>query len=139
MNKHTIHLSTPELLLIERALDIYSRIGLLQFENLTSCNSLQSLIWKENKMDEFRNAAHQLKAVFGYSPNAFPGIFNTNIVGDDCRIAAHIHQQIRHHRWKLDTSPDKSLFTVNAYPADICQIAEIPIPDFKIIENETAV
>lgn len=132
MNKHTIELSTPELLLIERALDIYSRIGLLQFENIKDCYSLQSLIWKEEKMDEFRDATNQLKAVFGYPPNAGPGIFNTEKVGDDCRIAAHIHQQIRHHRWQIDTSSDKSMFTVNAYPADICQIAEISIPDFKI-------
>ena len=33
----------------------------------------------------------------------------------------------------------KTIATLLAFPADICQIANIPVPDFKIIENETVV
>lgn len=130
--KIQIECSENEARLISSALELYSRVGILQFEYLTECSSLQNLIWKDEtyKLQEnFRRKADAMKGLFGYTPNSNPGIFNTTDVEDDVRIAAHLHQQIRHEFWKLTGKPQH---TVSAYPADICNIADIPIPDFEI-------
>lgn len=138
--KIKIECSFDEMVIIERALELYGRIGMLQFNNLTLCNSLQSLIWNKKLSQEFKEKADDLKSVFGYPSYGNPGIFNTEEVGDDCRTAIHIYQQLRHERYKdriASGDQDKRHYTVDEYPADICQIAGMNTPNFKItIENE---
>jgi hypothetical protein len=112
---------------------------MLQFEYLTLCGSLQKLIWDKKLSGEFRNKADELKSVFGYSPSSNPGIFNSEIVGDDCRIASHIYQQLRHERYlqRLKENPEEESkhYGVDAHPADICQMAGMETPKF-IIKTE---
>lgn len=133
--KYKIELSFDELCLIERSLELYGRVGMLQFEYLTLCNSLQKLIWNKEVSSEFRNKADELKSLFGYPSNGNPGILNTEDVNDDARIAIHLYQVIRHQRWLDDTDPDKNKYhTVSAYPADTCQLAGMKTPDFKFIK-----
>jgi hypothetical protein len=133
--KYTIELGFEEFCLIERALELYGRVGMLQFDNLTLCDSLVRQILDRNLQREFDEKSKELKALFGYASNAYPGIFNKEFVGDDCRIASHIYQQLRHQRY-LDRlasgEQTKKHYTVDEYPADICQIAGIELPDFKI-------
>ena len=140
MNKHTIELGFEELCLIERALEMYGRMGMLQFDYLTLCNSLHKLIWDRKKADEFRKKADELKAVFNYPSNANPGILNTEIVGDDCRIAIDMYQTIRHQRYldryKENPEEESKHYSVDQSPADICQLAGMKTPDFKIKTNE---
>jgi len=133
MKKYTIELSFDELCLIERSLELYGRVSMLQFDYMNSiCNSLTKLIWKKDISQEFRNKTDELKLLFGYTANSNPGIFNTEHVSDDARIAIDLYQTIRHQRWLDDTDPDKNKHhTVLAYPADICQLAGMKIPDFK--------
>jgi hypothetical protein len=139
MNKKvTIECGFEEACLIERALDLYSRVGLLQFEYLTGCYSLQKLIWRDRLTEDFRDVADDMKALFGYAPNSHPGIFNKEDVDDDARIAAHLYQQFRHERFKdrvVTGQQKESKYTVDEYPADICQIGEMKIPDCKIQIN----
>lgn len=144
MNKHmgkkiTVELGFEEACLIERALELYSRVGIFQFDNLTLCNSLQSKLWKDDISDKFRDRADDLKSVFNYSPPSHPSIFNTQDVQDDVRIACHMYQQFRHERYKDRIASGEQTerhHTVDEYPADICNIAGIKTPDCKInIEN----
>lgn len=142
MNKKvTIVCGFEEACLIERALELYSRVGILQFEYLTGCASLQKLIWDKDLSDEFNKKANELKAVFGHASNANPGIFNKEQVGDDARIAAHLYQQFRHERFldRIHTGEQTTIsLSVDEFPADICKIAKIPIPNLiiKIESNE---
>lgn len=133
--KYTIELGFEELCLIERALELYGRIGMLQFDNLTLCYSLLKQVWDKDIQNEFEEKSKELKALFGYESNAYPGIFNKEFVGDDCRIASHIYQILRHQRY-LDRvasgEQTEKYFTINEYPADTCQIASMKLPDFEI-------
>lgn len=139
MKTITIECSEKEVHLIERALELYGRVGMLQFDYLTMCNSLGKLIWDRKKSDEFRKKADELKAVFDYPPNANPGILNTEIVGDDCRIAIDMYQTIRHQRYldryKENPVEESKHYSVDQSPADICQIAGMETPKF-IIKTE---
>ena len=98
-------------------------------------------MWKGDNVEEkakrsetFRKHADNLKWVFGYAPNSNPGIFNSE-VGDDCRIAADIHQTIR-HQFYLDREGEKLGYTVDAYPASICDIAKMKLPTIKFIKDD---
>ena len=133
--KITIECGFEEAVLIEKALDLYSRVGILQFEYLTGCNSLQKLIWDKDVSDQFRKKADEMKAIFGHPANGNPGIFNTEEVDDDVRVAAHLYQQFRHERYKDRVATGEQIgrhHTVDEYPADICDIAGIKIPNCKI-------
>jgi hypothetical protein len=137
--KYKLELGFNELCLIERALELYGRVGMLQFDYLTICTGLQKLIWEKKLGDDFREKADGLKSIFGYSPNANPGIFNKEMVSDDSRIAIDMYQTIRHQRYldRLKTDPDESKHHgVHKYPADICKIAGIKTPIFKFVEDE---
>jgi hypothetical protein len=134
--KHTIQLGFDELCLIERALELYGRVGMLQFDYLTICSSLQKLIWDKKLSQEFRDNADKLKSIFGYSANSSPGILNKEDVSDDCRIAIDIYQTIRHQRYldRLAKDPTESEnYGVYKYPADTCQLAGMKSPDIKFI------
>ena len=140
--KVTIECGFEEACLIERALDIYSRIAICQFERLADCGSLQKLIWDKDISDEFDEKAYELKAVFGLQRNASYGIFNKKEVSDDARIAAHLYQQFRHERYLDRTRTGEQAerhYTVDEFSADICQIANMPMPNLnvKIESNDT--
>jgi hypothetical protein len=130
--KVTIECTEAEAKLISKALDFYCRMGLGQFNYLTDNDTIDKI---SDSREDFNEATLSLKKSYGLTGNSFYGIFNKQ-VGDDCKIAAHLHQTIRHEFWKDNKNPDKSQHTVNAYPADICQIAEIPVPEFKMKIND---
>jgi hypothetical protein len=139
---HKIELNFEELCLVERALELYGRVGMYQFDYLTLNNSLQKQIWDKDISQEFRDKADELKALFGYSKNANPGILNEEEVGDDCRLAIHIYQEIRHQRYldrvKINPVEEAAHHGVDKYPADICQLAGMTLPNFKITTNDQA-
>lgn len=128
--KIQIECSEKELYLINRALEVYGRIGLLQFEYMDMVDSLNTLISNKNINQQFDEKARELKSLFGYPQNAGPGVFNTDKVSDDVREALNIHQIIRNELWKQQEK--RSQYTVDAYPADICRIANMKEPDFKL-------
>ncbi len=130
----TITLSEQELQLISRALDLYSRVGVLQFNYLTDHVSLNKLIHDRGIVKEFKQKTDELKDLFGYPSNGGPGIFNKSIVGEDSVIAYHIHCQIRHFLYLQ--REDTSKASVDAYPAGACKIAGISEPNFKIDDDK---
>lgn len=122
--------------LISRALDIYTRLGLGQFWYITDCYSVKKRLWNQTPEinEEFRKQSEKLSNVFtGYTSNASFGIFHSE-VGDDCKSTAHINQQIRHEFFLQKNTNDK--MSVDAREADICRIAGIPDPIFKITIKE---
>lgn len=139
-NKYKIECGFEELCLIERALELYGRVGMLQFNYLTLCNSLQSEIWAKKLTQEFQDKADDMKAIFGYCRNSNPGILNTDVVGDDCRQSIHMYEQIRHQRYldRIKTNPEEESkrFGVDQSPADTCHLAGMKSPEFKIEKNE---
>lgn len=141
MKKVTIECDEQTARLISKALDVYCRMGLGQFWYLTDVNTVQKNLWAEpfkpELQEEFRKQAEKLSNIYtGGIGNAGHGIFSPK-VGDDCKITCHIHQQIR-HEFYLQQPPENRRFSgVDASPADICQIANMPVPNFKIkIEDE---
>lgn len=132
---YKIELGESEMILIEKALDMYSRAGLGQFDYvIEGCESVQRAIWnnKDINNSDIRDICNNLKMTIWPQlvSNSNWGIFNTEEVGDDCRIACDMYQTLRHQRW-LDRE-EKLSYTVDAYPSDICNIAGIPSPNFKI-------
>lgn len=129
-----IQCTEKEAQLISRALDLYTRVGLTQFWYLTDCTSLQKLIWDTDDnslLEKFNQKAIELSNLCtGYTGQGSPGIFNKIMVGDDVRIAGHIHQQIRHEFWKIDGKKEE--YTNQTFRADICNIAKIEEPKFEI-------
>lgn len=135
MSKVTIECSEKTAWLIERALELYSRIGLCQFESMDMVNSLHKEIFKDSALrSDFEQKCKELKTLFGLSPNAYWGIFNKEHVHDDVREAFHLYQVMRHDRYlhRINTGEQSERhYTVDEYPADICQMAGMEIPDFK--------
>lgn len=133
--KITVELGFEEACLIERALELYTRVGLFQFDSLTLCTSLQAKVWKDDLSTNFRDRADDLKSVFNYSPPSYPSIYNTQDVKDDVRIACHMYQQFRHERYKDRVKSGEQIekhYTVDETPADICDIAGIKRPECEI-------
>jgi len=133
--KVIIECGFEEACLIERALDLYSRVGLLQFDKLDMCHSLQKLIHEKDAQDMFDAVSDKLKSVFGYSPNSYPGIFNRKDVQNDVRLAADLHQNIRHERFnhRMVTGEQTKLnWTTDESKPDICKIAGMDKPDFEV-------
>lgn len=142
MKKITIKCSEKEANLIERALELYSRIGLCQFDRVDIVNSLQKEIWKDDTYvlrDKIEEKSTELKSLFNLSKNSSWSIFNTENVHNDVREAAHLNQIIRYEKYlnrMTSGEQDKKHHTIDEYPADICKIAGMIIPNFEtIIEN----
>src|SRR5690606_8199198 len=117
MKNITIKTTEKELQLIQKALELYTRVGLLQFEYLDVCTSLNTLIWNKVIATEFEDKALELRSLFKESP----GIFNKKVVCDDVRIACNLYQDIRHEFWRA--KGEESVYTVASNPSDICRIA----------------
>lgn len=126
MQKITIETTKEELNLIRQALELYTRVGLLQFNNLTLCSSLHKLVWDRDLQEEFDKKCTELKGIFNISP----GIFNKEFVTDDVRVAADMYQTISHELW--NAKEDKERYSLDATPSDICRIAKIKQPNFDI-------
>lgn len=126
MNK--IELTDEQLQLVSKALEMYTRISLGQFKYVTDVTTVQKKVWnmsvgERNVFEDIMLKAGELMTGIRHGNY---GIFNEE-VNDDARVAAHIHQAIRHEFYKRDKSPDKPTGTVNANPADIVDGLEIKI------------
>lgn len=124
----TLKVSEKQLRLIQRALDLYSRIGIGQFEEIKDHPTFQRHLANEYKVDDKTdytryhttremadNALVQARNVlyndFTYGKHSSWGIHNPN-VDDSCRDAYDLIQVIRHEFWKRD--PDRSSITVDS-------------------------
>jgi hypothetical protein len=140
MKNITIECSEKEALLIEKALDLYSRISLGQFGEIGQVVSIKRKLWKDDVLsDKFNRKCDELKNVFGLSLGSYWGVFNKENVDDDAREAFHIEQVMRHERYlhRMRTGEQKeSHGTKDEYMADACDIAGITAPNFKMSIEE---
>lgn len=119
--KLTINLGDKEVLMIERALDLYVRISLLQLERMYDVPDFNKVVYSENAYIDFEGCITDLKYALGYESNASKGIFSPE-VSDNTRLMAYMVQRIRYERLKG-----------NANKPDICSIAGIKEPEFKFL------
>lgn len=98
---------------------------------------------KKHALEDFARIQlnHARNILYGeeMTKNGNWGIYHPK-VDDSCRIAYHLYQELRHARYldRLDNGEqDERRYTVDEYPADVCKIAGMKIPEFKVtIENE---
>jgi hypothetical protein len=130
-NKETylVEMGKNEIVLIGRALELYARVAMCQFNNLTDCYSLGELVHDKGCGEAFDEAAKEMKKALGLPTNGYYGI-GKKPVGDDARIAFDIYQSIRHERWKRRGSKEDG--STSCYPADVCRVYGMDKPNFEI-------
>jgi hypothetical protein len=138
--KNNLELTDDQLILVERALDLYTRVGLGQFWYLDLCHTLQKNIDKLSDEDKehFRIAARILSKEYTHMSGdgqASYGIFN-DAVGKDVKLAAHLNQAIAHHRWLNNSDRNENIHCTAASPADIWKIAYDELLEIKISNLE---
>jgi len=124
----TLHLTEDQLRLVQQALDLYSRVGIGQFDHIkyhpTFVQHLSNKLTDKNgridfiryheigdEADEKLMEARNILIQEDLHPNTSWGIFNEK--GDEsCRVAYDIIQVIRHEFWKAN--PNRSELTVDA-------------------------
>lgn len=114
MKTHTLKVTDEQLSIIQSALDMYSRIGIGQFDVILKHPTFETHL--RNIFDKDYGLVHEaegranmllyrarnvLTNDHSYGSNGSWGIFNEN-VDYSCRMAFDIIQVIRHERWKLD-------------------------------------
>lgn len=124
----TLKVSEEQLRLIQRALDLYSRIGIGQFGEIKNHPTFQKHLHKECEVegktdyeryhstrDTVDNVLCQARNVLyndsSIGKNGSWGIHHPN-VDDSCRDAYDLIQVIRHEFWKAD--PQRSNVTVDS-------------------------
>ena len=126
--KVELECTAAQLNLIQHALDVYSRLGSGQIEELENhwgINEFQinkhtiegatnyaDYHEEKDNLRQFINAYKNL--LFMMAPNASYGI-HADAISDTCRQSWDMIQVIRHEVWKQD--PERTNFGVNAYPA----------------------
>lgn len=117
---NTIKVSDEHLQLIQRALDLYLRCSIGQFEKVAEVSSVQN--WLENKLktevlyfdnyydNPLTEKLKEAKMLYTglNSPNGSYGVFNPNL-DSDVQDIMNIHDQIRHHLWKKSGAEKKGL------------------------------
>jgi hypothetical protein len=120
-----------------RALDLYSRIGIGQFEELIHLFRWQFDPRLKDKLDQIEMSEQRLNEIktllFDLHPNSSFGIFNKD-VPDEFRVAWDLQKVIRHQIWKESENPTR--FTVDSYPPDQ-SVADQPLAQIKRAENAT--
>ena len=123
---YTLTMSEEQSQLLVKALDLYSRIGIGQFEEILDVyDPLHRLVPVEAK-DTARKLLDSVKAVYGHPANGSHGIHNPE-VRDEFRAAYDIQRVVR-HRLAFDRHPEGG-FQVNF--DEPWQISERPLPSIK--------
>lgn len=113
MSEYSLGLTTVQAQLTSAALDMYTRIGLGQLENILEHPAIFAKLSAENRADA-EWLVHRLKyLLFGFEPNASHGITNL-AVDDKARQAYDIRCVIRHRlAWdKAGNPPNRDFQTM---------------------------
>ena len=113
-----LEITEKQAYLIMDALDLYSRIGMGQFDKIKGHPTIQNNIW-DNHRDEYHDFADKELMIvrnklfdISYGLNGSQGIHSTKI-DDTNRLAFDIKQVIRHEFWKCE--PNRSSMTVDSH------------------------
>ena len=124
----TLHLTEEQLRLVQQALDLYTRIGIGQFERIKYHPTFEKHLWNklkdENGETDFTQfhkireevdiklaEARNMLIQENLPPNGGWGIGMPK-VDESCRVAYDIVQVIRHEFWKAN--PEHSNLTVDS-------------------------
>jgi hypothetical protein len=122
---YTLTMSEEQAQIVVRALDLYSRIGIGQFEEILRvydpCCTLTSMM-----RDEARTHINCVKLAYGHPENGSHGIHNPK-VRDDFRVAYDVQQVIR-NRIAFDKNPEGGFQVDFDTPRAISQL---PLPTIK--------
>lgn len=124
MKLNKLQVTDDQLWIIQMALDMYSRIGIGQFDVIKDHITFDKHLYKEfNKdfslihkaEDDAEKLLYEARNIlcndYSVGSNGSWGIYNDS-VDDSCRIAFDIVQVIRHEKWKLN--PKRSNMTVDS-------------------------
>lgn len=112
-----IEVTEKQAKLIMHALDLYSRIGIGQFDFIKEHWSIQKYLWENHKEEFHEIATKELTEArnkmfdMDFGLNGSWGIHNKQ-ADDSVRVAFDIHQVIRHEFWKQN--PNRSSITVDS-------------------------
>jgi hypothetical protein len=111
---NNIKVSDEYLKTIQKALELYMRCSIGQFEKIVDVPSVNNWYWENKKehlrRDLFDQDLRNLHKQYTGHGNGGPGIHNKEKVTDDARDAMNIHDQIRHHLWKKKGKESTSMF-----------------------------
>lgn len=120
----TLEVTEEQLSVIQSALDLYSRVGVGQFDRIVEHTTFENYLYKKfNKdftyinliEDKAKDLLHQARDIL-YQDNSIGqngswGIYSEN-VDESCRIAFDLQQVIRHEKWKR--KPDRTNLTIDS-------------------------
>ena len=113
-----LEITDKQAYLIMNALELYSRVGMGQFDKIKDHPTIHNHIWN-NHRDEYHDFAdNELLIVrnklfdLNYGLNGSHGI-NSNKIDDSNRLAFDIRQVIRHEFWK--SNPNRTDMTVDSH------------------------
>ena len=140
--KYNLNINKSQARVLIAALDLYSRIGLGQFEEVVNVHDLAlklSVVTREG----MRNGLNFVKQLAGHPPNGSYGIHNEN-VDDVFRVAFDLKQVIR-NRLAWDQNPkgdigrvdfDEPRATSKEPLAKIAQETKTPLEECESLGNE---
>lgn len=129
-------LTTEQLQIISKALDVYSRLSMGQFwvaiPDVPNVRRLMGKLpaeWEEKFEGLVLQAGNVLTRMDGFGSY---GILHSEVT-EDARIACHFHHAIRHQFW-MDRG-EKDTYTVDARPADIVKDLKVDIKKREIKDD----
>lgn len=125
MKKYTLTLNENQMLLVRDALDLYSRIGIGQFEIISE-------VYAPFERDELmRNGLNVAKKACGHPPNGSYSI-NNPTVNDRFRQAFDICQVVR-NKVAWSRNPEGGIYVQFDTPR---QLGEEPLPTCEIVGDK---
>jgi hypothetical protein len=124
---YTLTMSEAQTGILVRALDLYSRIGIGQFEEILRVYDPISSLVPIEAGDSARKLLDAVKAIYGHPANGSNGLLNPE-VRDEFRAACDI-QQIVSHQLALDHNQGKNDYTVDYYEPR--QLSQLSLPSIK--------
>lgn len=101
--RYVLELSQGQAELVSRAVELYARLGMGQFEMLDRFFSWEP---KGSCLERARPLLQELVAIKNGRPHCYPGIHSKEI-SDDYRVLYDLHQVIRHRlAWDRDSHPE---------------------------------
>lgn len=122
---YTLTMSEEQAQIAVRALDLYTRIGIGQFEEILRVYDPLCEVFDAQRTS-VRGSMDEIKAQAGHPPNGSHGIHNDK-VRDEFRVAYDIQQVIR-NRIAFDRNPEGGMQVDFDTPRAISQL---PLPTIK--------
>lgn len=126
---YQLNLSEEQARVISSALDLYSRIGIGQFEEILNVLKMyDKKVFSKDTSTADKLLQEVKREVYDLTPNSSFGIYNEN-VPNRFRVAWDIKKVIQHQFWQEGT---KEFMNVDSYPPD--SSSQLPLPTITKVE-----